>query len=461
MIPPRNSFQVLMALLLTALALLGSGCSGRDPAGLDMARAPIDPVVFDDAYGPDVYFQAFAGTDPYAVSFDSVFARGGAKSLKIAVPPEGSNLGGYAGGVLTSVGCRDIADFNALTFYARSSIPSALDVVGFGNDNTGRSLHEAGRGQVPLTTAWSFVVVPIPSPAKLICERGLFTFAEGREAGRPEGHHVWFDDIRYARIESVTNPRPVMPTVRKQYFIGASVNLSGTATTFSVSGADVVVNHDPGYFDFRSSDPSVAIVQRGAVRVVGAGEAVISATLDGIDVAGAATVGGFTPPSAPAPRPTVAAADAISLFSDVYRDVTVDSFNPRWQYSTTDDARYWVDGDEAIMYSFLNFVGIDFRAHTLDVREMTHFHLDVFAPVGTNFRVKLVAFNTVNGYITAQSELTFDAATTPAFAAGAWSSLEIPMADFQFTVPLDHVGQVVLSTSDAQLVLVDNLYWHR
>ncbi len=49
----------------------------------------------------------------------------------------------------------------------------------------------------------------------------------------------------------------------------------------------------------------------------------------------------------------------------------------------------------------------------------------------------------------------------PAFAAGGWSSLEIPMANFGFTVPVDNIGQLVLSSSDAPLVLVDNIYWHR
>lgn len=459
--PTRYSLPVVAGILLPVLGSLGAGCSGRDPASLSVARAPIDPLVFDDAYGRDVYFQAFMDTDPYAVSFDSVYVRRGTKSLRITVPPEGSNLGAYAGGVLTAVAGRDQADFNALTFYARSSIPCALDVAGFGNDNTGTSLYEASRAAIPLASTWTFVVVPIPSASKLVSERGLFTFAEGREAGQLQGHQVWFDDIRYARLDNVTNPRPVMPTVNKQYFVGSATRMTETSTRFDVDGVDVVVNHSPDYFVFRSSNPSVAIVQRGMVRIVGVGDAAITATLDGIDVSGSVTVSGYTPPPGPAPRPVLPAADVVSLFSDVYPGSTVDSWNPRWQYSTTEDAVYSIGSDETRMYSFLNFVGIDFRLHTLDITEMTHFHLDVYAPVGTNFRVKLVAFNADAGVVTQQKELTFDTTTTPAFIAGAWSSLEIPMANFQFTVPLDHVGQLVLSTDDARLVLVDNIYWHR
>jgi hypothetical protein len=453
----------LGAALFLVLALYVAGCSGRDPAGLEVARAPIDPLVFVDAYDPDVYFQAFMDTDPYVVGFDSVFVHDGSYSMTITVPPEGSNLGGYAGGVLTAVGMRDMADFNALTFYARASIPCALDVAGFGNDNTGTSLYEAGRAGIPLTTDWTFVVVPIPSPSKLVAERGLFTFAEGRESGYPEGHVLWFDDIRYAWLGNITDQRPYMPTLNKQYFVGVRTPMTGTRTTFDVDGADVTVYHLPAYFDYASSDPSVATVERGVIRVVGVGDAEITATLDGTDVDGTATVSGYAPPQGPAPRPTVPAARVISLFSDAYEDETVTSFNPHWQYSTTEDAPYAIKGDQSIMYSFMNFVGIDFRAQTLDVSAMTHFHLDVYAPEGTTFLVKLVTFNADNGYGIQNRELTFTADSTPAFLAGEWSSLEIPMEAFGFTASLDHMGQVVLSTIDEDplLVLVDNMYWHR
>jgi hypothetical protein len=450
-------------LVFAALPLLalGAGCSGRDLTGLDVARARIEPVVFEEGYGDDVYFQAFSGTYYEAATVDSTFARESAKSLRVVVPGQGSVLGAYAGGVLTSAGKRDLADFNALTFYARSSFPSTLNLAGFGNDNTGTSRFEAGRANIPLTTAWTFVVVPIPAPSKLVAERGLFTLAEGFEAAHPLGHELWFDDIRFARLGNIENPRPFMPSSSKQYFIGSAVTLEGTRTTFAVDGADVVVNHMPGYFDFVSSDPGVARIERGRIVVVGTGSATVTATMDGVPVAGSVSLTGYVPPAAPAPDPTVPAADVIALFSDVYGTVPVDSWNPHWQYSTTQDELYAVGGNQTRMYTNLNFVGIEFRTRTIDASSMTHLHLDVYAPAGSDFRVKVVAFSGDNGTMIGQSELTFDATTLPAFNAGQWSSLEIPLADFALAAPWTHMGQLVLSTSDAQLVLVDNVYWHR
>ena len=446
-------------LLIALLAL--TGCGARDVAGLDVARARIEPLVFDEAYGDDVYFQAFSGTYLEAVSIDSLQAQAGRKSLKVTVPGQGSTLGGYAGGVLTTVGARDFADFNALTFYVRSSVVSTLNEAGFGNDNTGTSVYTAGRANIPVNPSWTFVVIPIPSPRKLVAERGMFTFAEGYEPLNSSGHTLWFDEIRYANLLNVQRVRANMTSVNKQYLIGSTATIEGTTTTFSIDGANVVVNHMPGYFDFFSSNPDVAVVEGNRIRVVGAGIDTITAKLDTLDVTGRVVITSFTAPASAAPAPTAPAADVISLYSDSYTNRPVTSFNPHWGGSTTQNDTYLVGGNASIMYTTLNFVGIDFVANKIDVTAMTHLHLDVYAPVGTTFRVKLVAFGATGTAVTGQHELTFDATTTPGFAAGGWSSLEIPMAAFPFTVPVDNIGQLVLSSPDAPLVLVDNIYWHR
>lgn len=452
----------ILALALSTLPLLAllAGCSDRDPAGLAVARAPVDPVVFSDERLRDPYFQAFMGTDIDAVGLDSTNVYDGTLAMEVAIPGEGSPRGAYAGGVLTPVAARDFADFNALTFYARSSVPSTLNLAGFGNDNTGTSRYEASRTDIPLTTDWTFVVVPIPAPSKLIAERGLFTFAEGYEPQHPEGHTLWFDEIRFADLGNVTDPRPTMPSVTRQYFVGAEASLSGTSTTFAVDGADVVVQHLPHYFDFAATDPGVAEVKGAEVTIVGEGSTTITATLAGTPVEGSLVLSGYAPPDGPAPTPTHPAAGVISMYSDAYDDVPVESWNPYWQWSTAVDDRYAIDGDEAIVYSGLNFVGVVFDGATIDASAMTHLHLDVFAPFGTDFLVKVVVFNETNGYAIGDAELRLDADTTPAFEAGRWSSLDIPLADFGLTESWEHVGQMVFSTADAELVLVDNVYWH-
>ena len=455
----RRSHLLPMATMI--LLVLIQACSERELTGLDVARANIDPIVFIDDLSPDVYHQAFSGTDIYAASFDSTYTYDGNRSIKISVPPEGSSLGAYAGGVLPSIAPRDMADFNALTLYARSSINSTLNVIGLGNDNTGTSKYEAGRLNVPLTPEWTFIVIPIPAPSKLIAERGLLTFAEGFESSSPEGHDIWLDEIKFANLSNITDPFSIMPSSMKQYFVGATADIAGTYTRFSVDGGFVIVNHMPAYFDFTSTDPEAAFVDGDLIRIVGEGSAVISATMEDVAVSGSVTLTGFAPPEHPATPPTLPAPDVISLLSDEYNSIPVDSWNPYWGGSTTEVEDFAIDGDNMKAYSSLNWVGIIFTSNTVDATEMTHLHLDVFAPQGTNFNVKLVAFDGDNGNFLEEKELSFNEGSEPAFAPGEWSSLEIPLEDFQISANLNHLGQLVLSTSNARLVLVDNIYWHK
>lgn len=462
----------LFDLAAIAILVLSAGCSGRDPAGLEIARARIDPLVFGDDYGADVYFQAFFQTHLTAVELDSVYAYGGyapdgAKSLKVNVPPKGSALGVYSGGVLTSAASRDLADFNALTFYARSDVDVSLNVAGFGNDNTGTSRYEAGRGRLPLTREWTFFVVPIPAPSKLIAERGMFTFAEGLEEQPPgvfpypDGYNIWFDEIRFAKLGNVSVFRANMTSSSRGYFIGSKATVENTSTIFDVDGGFVVVDHSPNYFDYASSAPSVAAVTaRGEIEIVGAGQAAITAKLEDVDVFGALNLTAYSTPTLPAESPTIPAANVISMFSDVYNDVPVETWRTDWSRAQFEE--YAVAGEKTKMYSALIYVGISFENAPIDATSMNYFHLDVYAPAGSNFKVKLVSFPPGLSGSVETPDLVLDADTTPAFNAGSWSPITIPLTDFQLPVSWDwaRIGQLVLSTTDARLVLVDNVYWH-
>ena len=454
--------RTALALTLILIALAVAGCGERDVTSLEGARARVEPPVFGDDFSDDVYPQPFYQTYYEAVRPDSIHAVEGVASMKVVVAPQGSPLGPYSGGVLTSVAPRDFTDFNALTFWARSDVTMTLDTAGFGNDNTGFSSYECGRNGLMLSTAWTKFVIPIPNPSKLISERGLFTYAEGPEI--PEGQSIWFDEIRFETVDVATNPRPRMPYVwgGKDYFVGSMADMGGTVTYYDIGDqANVRIEHMPGYFDFTSSDPSVAEVGADGIRVVGPGSAVITGVLGDIEAAGNVTINAHEPPTSAAPAPVHDAADVITMFSDVYGDNGDVNWNPGWGGSTAELSDYAVEGDNTLMYASLNWVGVDFAASTIDVTGMTHLHLDVYASTGSDFRVKIINLDGDGGVVVEQIELTFDETTTPAFTAGGWSSLDIPLESFGFTGDLLHVGQMAFGTSDARLVLVDNVYWHR
>ena len=293
----------------------------------------------------------------------------------------------------------------------------------------------------------------------------MFTFAEGFEVQQSATATRCGSTTSSTRTwPNVERVSAIMPSVNKQYLIGSTATIEGTTTTFNIDGANVVVNHMPGYFDFFSSNPTVAR-GRGEARSASSAPASTRSppSWTPSTCTGRVIITSFTPPPAAAPVPTVPAADVISLYSDTYVNRPVDSFNPHWGGSTTQNETYLIDGNANVMYTTLNFVGIDFATQPIDVTEMTHLHLDVYAPVGTNFRVKLVAFgDAADGRAHGSPSSRSTRATTPAFAAGGWSSLEIPMATSSSRCRVrQHRPARAESRPTRRLVLVDNIYWHR
>src|SRR5690606_5339679 len=97
-----------------------------------------------------------------------------------------------------------------------------------------------------------------------------------------------------------------------------------------------------------------------------------------------------TEPTAAATSPTVAEADVISLFSDAYTNVAVDTWRTDWSAGTLEEVS--VAGNAVKKYSALNFVGIETTSSQIDATDMTHFHTDVWTADATQIRIKLVDF---------------------------------------------------------------------
>lgn len=445
-----------LALVAAVLALAVTGCAKH--TGI-VAPTIKDPVVFDDTFGANVDFQAFAGSKLDAISIDTTEAYSGAASIRVTVPAPNDPTGTYSGGAFTTGRPRDLRLYNALTFWAKADHAITFNVVGLGNDNTGTSRFEASWSSVAMTTTWTRFVIPIPDATRLADEKGLFFFAEAHEMG--QGASVWFDDIRFENVAGVTNPRPSIPTLSLTPDVGSDVPITGTQVVFAVDGTDQVITAMPGYFTFASSADSVAVGGEGTVRVVGLGTATITATLAGVAATGAITVTPTPSPPAAAPTPTLPSANVLSLFSNAYPNLAVDTWSASWDIATVADVS--IAGNATKKYTGLVYAGIEFTGtHLVDATAMTHFHVDVWAATGTNFRVKLVDFGANGVYGGAddkEHELTLTSASTPAFTTGTWSSLDIPLSSFVNLTTRGHLAQLILA-GDVGTVYVDNVYFH-
>ncbi|OYU79427.1 MAG: hypothetical protein CFE23_14095 [Flavobacterium sp. BFFFF1] len=160
-----------------------------------------------------------------------------------------------------------------------------------------------------------------------------------------------------------------------------------------------------------------------------------------------------TDPVTAAPDPTVAEANVISMFSNAYTNVTVDTWRTSWSDATLTDVQ--VAGNDVKKYTGLNFVGIETVAQQLDITSMTHFNVDVWSPNFTVFKVKLVDFGAdgaFGGGDDVEHELTFTPATNQ------WVTLHIPIADFTNLTTKQHIAQLIFVGGGAK-VYVDNVYF--
>jgi hypothetical protein len=423
--------------------------------------------VFLDEFGPGVGYQAFGGSKLDALDVDLLVKYKGFRSLKFTVPSVGDPAGAFAGGAFTSDGGRDLTGYDALTFWARASMVATVGVAGFGNDNSGTSRFVAQMTDLPVTTSWTQYVIPIPLPEKLEIEKGLFHLAAGAVDGA--GYEVWFDEVQFERLGTIAQPRPAMNDQTINAQVGDSTNVEGTVVTYNVAGIDQTVQAAPGYFTFTSSDSAVATVDAdGLIQAVGLGTATVTAQLGSVDATGTVTVNVGEAPPGPteaAPTPTVPAGDVISLFSNAYDDVTVDTWSAEWDDADVADVQ--IEGDDTKLYTNLVFAGIEFTSQTIDATAMTRFHMDIWIPDPTAapavFKVKLIDFGAdgaFGGGDDVEHELTFDATTTPALATGSWVNFDIPLSDFTGLTTTGHLAQLILS-GDPNTVYLDNVLFHR
>ncbi|WP_420441974.1 Ig-like domain-containing protein [Candidatus Palauibacter sp.] len=167
-------------------------------------------------------------------------------------------------------------------------------------------------------------------------------------------------------------------------------------------------------------------------------------------------------PTDPAPTPEDAADEVLSLFSDAYDDVMVDTWSASWDQAAVEDVE--VSGDAVKKYTGLAFAGIEFTSATLDASDMTHFRMDIWTPDDTAapaaFRVKLVDFGADGVWSPAvddtEHELTITAAE--GLASEEWVQLDLSLADFTNLTSRANLAQLIIS-GDPNTVYVDNVYF--
>ena len=152
----------------------------------------------------------------------------------------------------------------------------------------------------------------------------------------------------------------------------------------------------------------------------------------------------------PAPSPTRASADVISVFSDAYTNIGAD-LNPNWGQATQ-NTQFTISGNNTIKFKSFNYQGMQFNtAQDLTAAGMTHLHIDYYTGQTGTFRIFLISPPNEASY-----NLTIP--TT------GWSSMDIPLTSFA-SVNLAQVLQIKFDNNGGanftDSILIDNIYFYK
>jgi len=470
-----NMKNMKSTVVFSFLVVLAFSCT-RDEEALPLATFPDTPEIFtDNPVGlTDQFFRSFdpsvgANTDGFGTDENEFFE--GTASIRIDVPGENDDNGTFIGGIFEDRGeGRDLTGYDALTFWAKGTVTATISLVGFGTDFE-ENRYATGLPNLELTTGWKKYIIPIPDPSKLTQEKGLFIFSAGTLSTGGVGYTFWIDELKFEKLGTLAQPRPAILTgldIEQEGFLDVPLQLVAFTQTFhSATDGDITVGISPNYFDFRTSDPSVATVNDlGLVNVVGLGEVEITASLASVAASGSLTLdvqGGFDF----APEPTLDPAAVVSIFSDAYTNIPVSRYNSFFEpFQTTLGGVVPIGNQEIISYTNLNFVGIVFNdvifpseaVPPVDARNLTHLHVDINVQEALDAADFLEIELTNYGSTNTASRVRINANE---LEAGVWRGFDIELDDFTGLAGRERIGLLLFDSGGSiSDILLDNIYFY-
>lgn len=158
--------------------------------------------------------------------------------------------------------------------------------------------------------------------------------------------------------------------------------------------------------------------------------------------------------SAPIP-PARAESDVVSIFSDVYTDVTLDELPTTWSSATFEATS--IDTDNIWKLTSLDFLGIVTNyANGIDVSAMETLHIDYWVPSGQTNELLVKIVNTIDG--------GEDIESLGDTVGGSWQSIDIDMSGFDGgdLANTEKITQILIDSDGISgVVYVDNFYFYR
>ncbi len=164
------------------------------------------------------------------------------------------------------------------------------------------------------------------------------------------------------------------------------------------------------------------------------------------------------PTDAP-PTPTQEAGNVISIFSDTYDDVAVNTY--RADFGAAEFSQETIAGNEVLRYGNLSFTGIEMLGeNALDLvdADITTLHFDYWSPNSSAFQIKLVDFGG-DGF--EPRENNTESELRRFLPTGEWVSVDLPLGLFA-GMNMTDISQIIISSvpSETSTVYLDNIYFY-
>ena len=169
-------------------------------------------------------------------------------------------------------------------------------------------------------------------------------------------------------------------------------------------------------------------------------------------------VAGATEPAVAAATPTKLATDVISLFSNAYTNVLVDTWRTPWSAATLADVQ--IASDDVKKYTALDFVGVEMVASQLNINAMDSFQFDLWTPNSTTFKFKLVDFG-ADAAFGGGNDVEHETIITPTL--GQWNHVVVPVSGMTGLTTKSNIAQLIFASSPAgaSTVFIDNVLFSK
>ena len=297
----------------------------------------------------------------------------------------------------------------------------------------------------PTSSGWNSVDIALSNYTNV----NLANVGQIKLVGTPFGSsNVYLDNIYFWKASNT----PSLSNFSIPAKVLGDAAFSITAPTSNSSGA----------FTYTSSNTAVATVSGSTITLVGLGTTNITATQAAAGAYGSGTISASLvvtspPPATAAPTPpTRSASNVISLFSNSYTNVTVDTWSTTWD-NTVEPQDVSIAGNTTKLYKDMAFAGVEFTSSMINATNMEKFHIDIWTPNANVFKIKLVDFGP-NGSYGGGDDVEHEIGYTP--AQSTWVSYDINFSDFTGLVTRGHLAQMIF-VAEGGTVYMDNIYMWR